>query len=429
MGHKAIIAKVSSVSPIEGADRIQVGIVLGETVVIGKDVSVGDIGVFFPVDLQLSEEFCMVNNLFREKEKNSAKNRAGFFDKNRRVRAQPFLGVRSCGLFMSTVSLQYTGFTTSDVVVGLEFDEWNGYKICQKYISESSAKVKIANNVKAAKKTHAPLFAEHVDTDNFKHYSKNIKEGSLISIHAKVHGTSGRFGLTKVMQELPWWKRAVNKLKPAFPEFEYEYVVGTRRVVLKNDTDIKVGFHGSEEYRYQILESLKPFLEKGMTVYGEIAGYVNGKPIMATHNMKTLKDKAYISKYGDTVVYSYGCKEHEYRFHVYRITYTTEEGKHIDWSQKQIEHWCEKTGFLPPFEVYPQFVFDGDTEALESLVEKLTERPELLTEDYIDPSHISEGVIIRVDDGLHTPSFYKSKSYAFRAMESGCEELDIEAIS
>lgn len=434
MSHKAIISAISSVESIEGAENIQKAKCMGEIVVVSKELNVGDVGIFFPVDVQLSEEFCHHNNLFRDKEANKDKEKAGFFDKNRRVRAQPFMKVRSSGLFMGFESLSYTGFTTGNL--GDCFDEVNGHKLCQKYLSDEAKEKGASNKVKQAKKNYAPDFLKHVDSEQFKHFSGNIKEGSLVHIHAKVHGTSHRQGYVPIMKELPKWKHFLNKMvgyiahKKAFEEsYEYGHVLGTRNVVLKaGDTD-KEGFHGSEQFRFDVFEKVKQHLEKGMTVYGEIAAFANGKSIMPSHSVAGLKDKKYTQKYGDSVTYTYGCKGHEHRFHIYRITLMNAEGTHIDFTQAQIDKWCEQHGFLAPVSVCEPFVYDGDKEKLEAFVEHLTERPHVLTEDYIDPSHVSEGVIVRVDDGSLTPTFYKSKSYAFRVMEGLCEALDTEDAS
>lgn len=424
MGHKAIIAKITAVQDIPNADKIHVATVLGEQVVVSKEWGVGHVGLFFPVDLQLSEEFCKENNLNRDSTKNKDTTKKGFFESNRRVRAQPFLGVRSSGFFASLESIQYAEWLGLDAthLLGFEFDEINGHKICQKYISESSLVAKEKNQKQQAKKNYAPLFEKHVDSAQFKHYADSLPKGALIHLQAKVHGTSARMAYLPVLQDLPKWKQKVNDVlrREVFKsKYEYDYVVGTRNVVLKDAN--KDGFHGSEQFRQDVMEMVKPFLNKGMTLFGEIAGYANGKPIMPKHSVKALKDKRYTEKYGNEVTYIYGCKEHEFRFHVYRITSLTEAGEHIDWTQAQIDKWCEKTGLLGPVAVTEPFVYDGNVEGLRYMVEAFTERSDLLTEDYIDPSHISEGIIIRVDDGSFTPKFYKSKSFAFRAMEGLCE--------
>lgn len=426
MSHKIIVARIARVDPIPNADKIQVGYVLGEPVVVSKEHAVGDIGLFFPVDLQLSEDYVRENNLSRRVENNKDKDKTGFFDENRRVRAQPFLKVKSCGLFMPLDSIAFTGGTITSADEGLAFDELNGHKLVQKYISEASKVKGAANQAKTGKKNFAPFFAKHVDSEQFKHYAERIQKGSLLHFHAKVHGTSARMGYLPVQKPdtRPAWLQKASDIyakffgkEPAAPEYSYDYVLGTRNVVLKLDEAEKEGFHGKEQFRFDVFEMVKPYLEKGMTVYGEIAGYVNDGSIMPKHSIKDLKSKDFTKKYGESITYSYGCKEHEYRFHIYRITMTTEAGTHIDWTQAQIDSWCADRGLLGPVEVAPATIYNGDVEALRVLVEELTERPALLTEDYIDPTHVSEGIIIRVDTGKLVPDFYKSKSFAFKVME------------
>lgn len=424
--HKAIVAKVTEVQEIPGAEKIQVAIVLGERVIVSKDVGVGYVGVLFPVGLQLSHEFCHENNLYRHSSQNKDTTKAGFFEDSRRVRAQPFLGVRSEGYFTDIKSLEYATISGKVYDVGFTFDELNGIKICEKYISQATKEaIAKANRPKAAKKTLAPYFEKHVDSEQFKHNAHLIPVGALLSFHAKVHGTSHRCAYTKVAVELPKWKQWVNKILPVFPTEKWDYVTGTRNVVLT--TPEKEGFHGSEAFRFEVTEMLKPHMKKGMTIYGEIAGYANGKPIMAVHSSKATKDKAFQKKYGDNIVYKYGCAEHEYRFHVYRIAYLSHEGENIDMSQAQIEQWCKDRGINYTYEVAPQVVYDGNVDALMQKVTALTEEgADVNGADWIDPSHPTEGIIVRVDTGKQNPYFLKSKNYYFKVMEGICDAVDTE---
>lgn len=427
MNHQAIIAVVTETITIPGADKIHIARVLGENCIVSKDIQEGFIGVLFPADLQLSEEFCYENNLNRHSTENKDNTKSGFFEASRRVRVQPFLKCKSSGLFVGVSSLEYAGGVAGKPL-GFSFEELNGHKICQKYVSEATKKaIGNVSRPKQAKKDFAPLFAKHVESAQFKHNVGLIPKGALLSFHAKIHGTSHRSGLTKVSVALPKWKQVVNKYLSVFPTSAWDFVVGTRNVVLTSKG--RDGYHGPEQFRFDVAENLKPYMEKGMTVYGEIAGYANGKPIMAVHAAKSTKDKAFQKKYGEQVVYKYGCAEYQYRFHIYRITYTTEDGKGVDFSQKQLEQWCKDRNFLAPYEVAPQEVYDGDVEKLMSKVEALTERTDVLSEDYIDSSHPTEGVIIRVDSGNLTPTFLKSKAYYFRTMEGLCEAADIEDAS
>jgi hypothetical protein len=98
---------VTEVIEIPGADNIHVARVLGENVIVSKSVQVGYTGVFFPAETQLSEEYCKQNNLYRKAELNANPEKTGFFDENRRVRAQPFLKVKSQAYFAGIESLDY----------------------------------------------------------------------------------------------------------------------------------------------------------------------------------------------------------------------------------------------------------------------------------------------------------------------------------
>lgn len=431
MTNKAIVAKIDAVEAIPGADRIHLAKVLGESVVVSKEWGVGYVGVLFPVGVALDPEYASQNNLFRHAAMNADISKTGFFEESARVRAQPFLGVKSEGYFASLESLSYTGILhdlSMPLELGYTFDTLNGKRICYKYISPETAQKKGQQGpVKQKKATETPFFEKHVDSEQFRHFAERIPVGALLSFHAKVHGTSARVSHTLVEKEikgfLPRIKNALFGDKTG-REQKWDIVVGTRNVVLDNPE--KEGFHGKEGYRFEVAEMLKPYLDKGMTVYGEIAGYANGSPIMPVHSVKALKDKAFTKKYGETSTYTYGCAQHEYRFHVYRITRLTHSGENIDMSQKEMEKWCNDRGILTTLEVHPQMVYDGDLEKLRTLVEQLTERPEVLTEDYIDPTHISEGIIIRVDAGKARPDFFKNKSYAFRVLEGLCEAADTE---
>jgi len=427
---KAIVAKVTSTMVIPGADKIHVAVVLGENCIVSKDVGVGYIGLLFPADTQLSEDYCKHNNLNRCCADNIDSNKTGFFDANRRVRVQPFLKVKSTAYFASLDSLSYIGHTVDEVsrakyvALGTTFDNIEGVPVCNKYISQATRdSISKQNRPKMAKASVMPYFEKHVDSAQFKHSAAMIPVGSLLSFHAKVHGTSHRNSYTKVINDLPKWKQLVNKVAPIFATEEWKHVVGTRNVIL---TEKAEGFHGSEQFRFDVMESLKAYMPKGMTIYGEIAGYANGKPIMSVHSGKAAKDKAFLKKYGENVIYKYGCAEHEYRFHVYRITQLTQDGVNVDFSQKQLDQWCADRGILGPIEVAPQEIYEGDLEKLLAKVERLTERAESMCDDVIDGSHPSEGIIVRVDTGKMNPYFLKSKSYFFLTLEGLCEAVDTE---
>jgi hypothetical protein len=435
MSYKAFITKVQKVIPIQGADNIQSAIVLGNQVVVGKAVKVGDLGLFFPADCQLSEDFCKYNNLYRDSSKNIEPLKQGFFDSNRRVRCQPFMKVKSEGYFCGLESLDIFD-KLLEFKDGQSFDKIGDSEVCRKYISLQTQR-KLNNQAKNGKKIKAietPLFSKHVDTDQFDYYVNKVPTGALLSFHAKVHGTSARMSHTKVVKQPHSLLEKVLNHFNMFKAESWEYIVGTRNVTLYEHETDKEGFHGSEQFRFDAMEQVKPYLEKGMTIYAELSGYANGSPIMGKHDVTKLRDKAYTKKYGKVIDYSYGCTEEATRLDIYRISYTNESGVQLDYTHPQMKAWCNKYDLNCSMEVAASYIYSGTPHAKKKLIKQMTElsdRPEVLTEDYYDPSHINEGVVLRVDyDGL-IPKFYKKKSYAFKVLEGIFKEdnVDVEDAS
>lgn len=440
MSGEAIIAKIDKLEEIPGANTIQLAFVLGEQVIVGKDKKVGDVGILFPAETQLSEDYCKYNNLYRHSDLNANPEAKGFFEDNRKVRAMKFMKVKSEAYFAEWSTLDYIYVdkqlfkAIQALRLGDRFTELDGVKVCQKFVSE---KTRQAIRQRKVKTIETPLFHQHVDTEQFKYYVDKIPVGATLSFHAKLHGTSARYSHTLVRRSpKSVLERVSKRLFGTFKgEESWEYIAGTRRVVLYKEDREKEGFNGSEAFRFEWLDKLKPYLTRGMTVYGEIVGYANGKPIMATHDVTQLKDKRYEDKYGKTMVYKYGCPEGTNRFIIYRITYTTVDGSELDFTVDQIKHWCEARGFERTSEVGPRYRVSKkktqDFTDLRSRVERLTERQNELTEDWYDPSHIAEGIVVRVDCGDTTPKFYKNKSFAFKVLEGICslETLDVEDAS
>lgn len=424
--HLARIGKVDKIQEIVGADKIQTAIIYGFEVIVSKNVKENDIGIFFEAsDTQLSPEYCKNNNLYRHSELNLDTTKAGYLEDNGKLKVQKFMKVKSEGLFMPFDSLDFTKGDYSNLKNGDSFEEFNGVKICQKFFNARTESLK-AGRVKAVKKIETPLFHEHVDTEQLAYYIKSIPEGSLITISHKQHGTSHRVSYTKLIREVPdnkrnffvkYWNKFLPKYRFSKRESCDEYIAGSRRVVLMPEDTEKESFHGKESWRFDILEQFKPYLEKNMTVYMEVVGYVNNSPIMGTHDISKLKDSKFTKKYGTNIVYKYGCMEGEYKVYVYRISLTNPEGIEIDYSPKQLADWCEKRNFLYAKPLVSPFLYDGDDEKLMSLVKNIAERDELLCEDYSDPSHINEGVVIRVDNTKLIPSFFKYKTFPFKLME------------
>jgi hypothetical protein len=435
MSHQAIIAKIDKIVEIPGARTIVQAFVLGTPLIVDNKSKEGDVGILFPSELKLSEDYCKENNLYRHSNLNKDNTKTGFFEDNRRVRCQPFMKIKSDGYFAPIESLSYLKADLSKLKVGDMFDKLDGKEICCKYVNEATLKMLNRQNKQQKKRVNIEVknFPPHKDTEQLKYYIHSIPKNSLITIGAKLHGTSFRAANTKIIKHLPLWKKLINKVRQTFITEYWDYVCGTRRVVLKTGEEEKEGFHGSESFRFDCLNVLKPYLEKNLVIYGEQVGYANGKELMPSHETSKLKNQEYEKKYGKVVHFNYGCQTNECKFYIYRLCLVGEDGLLVDFSPAQIEDWCIKRNLNFTPTIHPTFIYDGNQENLLKLVEELTERPALLTQDYINPFSISEGIIVRCDNGNLQPTFFKNKSWAFKVGENIIKEnekvLDLEDVS
>lgn len=164
--HVAYVVQIKELNKHPNADRLQIATIFGASVIVDLSVKEGDLGVYFPIDLQLSEEYCKINDLVRRKDENGNP-AGGYLDPSKRnIRAMRFRGSPSEGLFMPLETLKYTGKTQFEV--GEKFDNIEGHEICRKYIPRNHPKDpsrKLGNKSRKKKVPIAPLFAEHADTE------------------------------------------------------------------------------------------------------------------------------------------------------------------------------------------------------------------------------------------------------------------------
>ena len=76
----ATIVSIHNIIELEGCDNICGSRIFGNHVIISKDTEIESKGIFFPVETKLSSEFLAQNNLYRDKQLNRDKNKAGFLN-------------------------------------------------------------------------------------------------------------------------------------------------------------------------------------------------------------------------------------------------------------------------------------------------------------------------------------------------------------
>lgn len=445
--HVGYIVKVEHLRPHSNADRLQVATFFGNDTCVSFDTVKGEIGIYFPTDLQLSEEFCEINNLVRKKD-DAGNNIGGYMDPNKRnVTTIKLRGEKSDGLFLPISCLTYTGVDMDTLNIGDHVDIINGHEICHKYIpvvkEKNSKDNKEGNRVRKHKVPIAPLFIEHADTEQLAYNLDAFKEGDLIEITLKMHGTSQRTGYLPVFKGYKrtfwdWIRR-----KEGSPIYDWGYITGTRRTVLDN---FDGGFYGSNEFREAHSKFFEGKLHKGEEVYYEVVGFqTSGAPIMGAVENKKTGDKEFIKQYGQTTVFSYGCdpkgKKTMYGnddlgafeveleapqsdFYVYRMTMTNEDGDVVEYTPDFMRYRCEQMGCKTVPVLWHGYL-QGDVsvspgERVQAIAENFYDGP-----DPVGKTHVREGVVVRI---VNKPKFtaYKHKNFYFKALE-GIIKAEAEA--
>jgi hypothetical protein len=420
--YKAKVVKLQ-VKPHPNADRLQLGYVNGIQVIVGMDTHDGDVGVFFPVDGQLSDEFLRLHNLYRHSENNVDTNKRGYFSDNGRVTCEKIRGQRSDGFWCPLSYFEYTGYDLSKLNLGDEFDELNGHKICQKYYTPAT-KTAMSKRVKKPKKVDYN-FPKHFDTDKLEYNLNKIEGGDTVIITEKLHGTSTRIGYVQVEREnnLTWWQKLYNKLPfPNYPEATkgFEFTVGTRNTIASD----WVTENSSEWYRIELAKQIEGMLKKGEIVYAEIVGYdSNGGLIMNAQNTSKLPELQ--ERFGDKMMYRYGCRWNEVgipqnKMYVYRITQVNEDGYAIDLSWAQVKKRARELGL----EAVPElFKFEVEPGTLPNAITKLVQAF-VKGQSYLDDTHIREGVCLRVEKTNGDTVVLKHKSFEFKVLEGILKQND-----
>ena len=458
--YKAYVTKLTNIRKHPNADKLNLADVFGNTVCVPLDYTEDMLGVYFPVDGQLSEEFCKENDLVRRKDENG-NDVGGYMDPEKRnVKAIRLRGEKSDGLFLPIKCLGYCfkDGNADELEYGYVIEgPVNGHEICQKYIPRQADRTSAGGAGtrahRRAKRSVAPLFFEHADTEQLAYNLNAFHCGDQIEISLKMHGTSQRTGYLPVLKG---YKRTIwDKIfrREGEPIYEYDYICGTRRVVLDrlNQTE-EGGFYGTNGFRAQHHQKFIGKLNKGETVYYEVVGFTDtGTPIMGNgKNDKLGKD--FVKQYGKETVFSYGCapgllgglvKDKEIvdnetivypqsDIYVYRMTMTNEDGFVVEYTPDFMRFRCDQMGikcvpvfykgYIPHDEAELGYVHDHDECPIDAGA-----WIQMKAEEYYDgadpvgKTHIREGVVVRI---INRPRFaaYKHKCFEFKVLENLIKE-------
>lgn len=435
--YTATVIKLPVKQPVQGLDNLVQVEVFGNTCLISKDSPTDALYLYFPAGTQINDPFLHVNSLYRETQLNADSTKKGFFEPNGRVKGLKLRGIISTGFVTTIDSLNdiYQGAGHTPLKEGDNFNELDGIEICRKYFvpgntpgtpkGDKQAKV----NNKLADLMIPNQFRFHGETAHLAKCLANFSPNDIIVITDKWHGSSCILSRVYVNNKLNWRQKLWNKVKflPKFgtQKWGYIYSSGKPKSNLPKGIDGEwkndgIDFYNADIWR-RAYEDYKHALEDGISLYGELVGFTD--------------NGAYIQR-----DYDYGCDpqgaesdaKDNYRFIIYRITYTKPNGQFIEFSWQQIKTYCALYGLEHAHELY--FGRAGDFASVNEAQEFGDGLFETIVKEFIkeqDCKHCknavpAEGIVIRRDGHLTKYDVYKVKSKRFVYGETTTEESNIE---
>lgn len=404
----AQVVRIHTLLDCEGLDNLKAIPAYGYSALVSKDHNIGELGILFVAETQLSEEFCHNNNMYRHSELNKDKEAKGYIEDSRRVRAIRLRGNTSTALFLPLSSLSYLEVNPEDFQEGDAFDSVNGKEVCRKYkvVHQQSQGNKVRGKNKKFCRVDALMFPEHGDTANYWRNIHTVKDDDWVIVTAKIHGSSARFANTVVKRQLTWKERVAKFFGIKVQEHEYDTLAGSRRVVkdLKGTQDFE--HYYDKDIWNSHLEKIQHLIPKNWILYGEIIGWVGGKAIQKN--------------------YTYQIPRGESEFYVYRICVINENGITVDLTWKQIKEWTTNNGLKHVPEIWQGYHKDFDEEPY--MNQKFVKDLRLFQCLPLDKeANCDEGLCIRVD-GIK-PYILKAKSPVFllhetKLLDKGEEDIE-----
>ena len=375
---------------------------LGYQAVVSKDTQVGDVGIVFTAETQLSDEYIRENNLYRHPENNKDTKKSGYLEDNRRVKAVKFRGHRSDALFMPLSSLAFTKIRLDELEVGDTFDVLGGKEICQKYEIKRKTVARVEKNKhKEFKRVEEKFLPEHYDSENYFRNRDAISPGREIIVTQKLHGTSVRIANTIVKRKLTLRDKIAKAMGAHIAETEFDYVYGSRRVIKDVNNPDHQHFYDSDIWT-DAGQKIHDSIPENFILYGELIGY--------TPNGALIQDR-----------YAYDLDPGQNDLYIYRVAMVSNQGMLVDLAWDLVKEFCRDRGIKHVPELWRgQHMNFNAEDWLNKNFHKELHGGYPQAVPLADDSPCDEGVCVRID-GI-APYILKAKSPDFLQMES--ENLD-----
>lgn len=388
-----------------------------------------------------------------------AKKLCGFFNKYGRVRCITLRGEPSFGFVFGIDEMAKYCPEIKDVnieeYINEDFDTVNGELFVKAFVPpikpQNEKKSKSERRSKKLSRFDRLVegeFEYHYDTFQLGKNIHKFTPDTEVCCSVKIHGTSEIIGKLHVKEpkKIAFYKKIWNSFVDYTGLFkstriiDYNIVYGpvySSRTVIKNryiNKDVNSGYY-SQDIWSEYGNIIYPYLEEGMTVYGEIFGYLSGVQQM-------------IQKH-----YDYGCQEGENKMMIYRISTINEDGSKKEWEVNDVYKWTldliermkengdENYKRIHPIdilyqgtlgELYPEL--DPSEHWNENVLEKLKKDKEHFGMEMLEPLCNNEvpreGFVVRiVNDDVNEAFKLKTSSFALKEallVDSG--EVDVEML-
>lgn len=136
-----------------------------------------------------------------------------------------------------------------------------------------------------------------------------------------IHNTSAILANVLCKKEISRWEKIKKFFGLKVNDKEYGNIYSSRSVIKNQYINPNANSFYESDIWGCVNRDFSPYIDKGMTVYGEIVGYLEGSQTMiqAKHD--------------------YGCRPGQWKFMPYRITQTDEMGNKTEWDIDKVDEW------------------------------------------------------------------------------------------
>lgn len=314
--YKVPLTQIVAIDVHPNADKLEIATVYGFQVIIKKDsYKIGDKVIYVPIDSILPQN--LEDFLFPPDAKVKLT--------KHRVRQIRLRKVASQGMLISPEDIKSVyGFTPNK----LEDDYKDMLHITKYEPPAPKFQSEMGGAGRKVKPLENPNFHKYNGLDNIKWFPTLFKEGELVVMQEKIHGTNARAAKLPFAANTVWKKIKLFVLKLLKRPIPYEFCYGSNNVQLQ-DRPGYTGYYGEDIYgkTFQSVDAAAK-IKDGETIFGEIYGS------------------------GIQKGYNYGCKEGEHKFVLFDVKILQDDGKQRWLGPDEVIAYGKERGFDVVPEVY-----------------------------------------------------------------------------